>query len=625
MSRERVGSVGTGRKVVGAKHGHRSRAPQGSFAYIMLRPFAGMANASSNGRSAGPGLQRGESTVFILLRGNTGQRLRVASGLVLFVFTLLHFLNHAIGLLSLDAMLEVEAVRTTVWRSWPGSLLLGGALVVHVAFALDKIAARKTWRMEAWEALQIVLGLSIPFLLFPHIVNTRYAHAMLGVDDTYLYELARLWPDRGLMQGLLLLMVWVHGCIGMHYWLRLVPAYRRMLPILLIAAVVIPLAGLAGFVSAGRVVAAWAATPSGLAEIKAATSWPNEAGEARLAGLRAIANNGIWLVLLAVAAVWCFRLMQVVAAPKVVVEYVGGPTVTAPLGATLLEISRMHQVPHAAVCGGRSRCSTCRVRIDKGLERQPPPGIAEAVTLGSVGAPPNVRLACQLRPTSNLTISRLLRPSTTGPSAVDTSEADSDGIERVLALMFLDVRNFTQHMEQKLPYDVVYLLNEFFAATGKAITGNGGVIDKYLGDGLLAVFGRRNGPEAGCREALRAARAIDLALDHFNAKLASELGEPMRIGIGIHVGPLLLGRIGWGETVDMTVIGHTVNAASRLEALTKTKGCQLVISRNVAEFAGWTEARTSGESIQVRGVAEPIEIICIAQGRDLPPAILGAG
>ena len=191
--------------------------------------------------------------------------------------------------------------------------------------------------------------------------------------------------------------------------------------------------------------------------------------------------------------------------------------------------------------------------------------------------------------------------------------------------MFLDVRKFTQHMEQKLPYDVVYLLNEFFAATGKAITGNGGVIDKYLGDGLLAVFGRRNGPEAGCREALRAARAIDLALDHFNAKLASELGEPMRIGIGIHVGPLLLGRIGWGETVDMTVIGHTVNAASRLEALTKTKGCQLVISRNVAEFAGWTEARTSGESIQVRGVAEPIEIICIAQGRDLPPAILGAG
>ena len=186
------------------------------------------------------------------------------------------------------------------------------------------------------------------------------------------------------------------------------------------------------------------------------------------------------------------------------------------------------------------------------------------------------------------------------------------------------MRNFTQHMEQKLPYDVVYILNEFFAATGKAITTNGGMIDKFQGDGLLAVFGRRNGPEAGCREALQAARAIDLALDHFNAKMAEELGQPLRVGIGIHAGPLLLGRIGWGETVDMTVIGHTVNAASRLEALTKPKACQLIISRDVAEFAGWHEAAASGESIQVRGIAKPIEIICISRGRDLPPQLLGS-
>jgi adenylate cyclase len=99
----------------------------------------------------------------------------------------------------------------------------------------------------------------------------------------------------------------------------------------------------------------------------------------------------------------------------------------------------------------------------------------------------------------------------------------------------------------------------------------------------------------------------------------------MRVGIGIHAGPLLLGRIGWGDAIDMTVIGHTVNAASRLEALTKQKGCQLVISRDVADFAGWTEAARSGESIEVRGVAKPIEIIAIGRGRDLPPQILGPG
>lgn len=561
--------------------------------------------------------------MFILLRGSTGQRLRIATGLVLFTFALLHFLNHALGLVSVDAMLAAQAVRSAIWRSWPGTIVLGASLVVHVAMALDKIAARKTWRMEWWEGLQIVLGLLIPFLLFPHIVNTRVASGVFGVHDTYVYELARLWPDRALVQSTLLLMVWAHGCIGLHYWLRLTPLYRQLHTLLVVLAVVIPLAAMAGFAAGGREVATMMAAPGGLAEIKQATRWPSAPDDASLANLRFQVNIGIWLALLALAGVWSWRQLQVQGAPKVTVSYAGGPTVSAPHGATLLEISRMHRVPHAAICGGRSRCSTCRVRIDAGLERQPPPGFAEAVTLGSINAPNNVRLACQLRPRSALTVARLLRPSSTGPAAADTTEADSDGVERVLALMFLDVRNFTQHMEDKLPYDVVYLLNEFFAATGKAISSNGGSIDKFLGDGLLAVFGRRAGPAAGCREALRAARAIDLALDHFNAKLAQELGRPLEIGIGIHAGPLLLGRIGWGEAVDMTVIGHTVNAASRLEALTKMKACQIVISREVAEFAGWGHARSSGESIQVRGIAKPIEIIAIGRGRDLPPDILG--
>ena len=563
--------------------------------------------------------------MFILLRGNTGQRLRIGSGLILFVFVLMHLLNHAAGILGLEAMLEVQNVRTAIWRSWPGTLLLSAALLVHIAMALEKLVARKTWRMEWWEALQIGFGLAIPLFLFPHIVNTRYAHVAMGVQDTYLYELARIWPDHVLLQSLFLILVWTHGCVGLHYWLRLTAAYRRIAVPLLVIAVVIPLAALAGVAAAGRQVSAIGATASGLAEIKAITHWPDLDADTRLAQIRGFAQAGILLTLLALAGVWCFRFYQLQTAPKVTISYLGGPRVTAPLGLTLLEISRIHKVPHAAVCGGRSRCSTCRVRVDKGLERLPPPGFVESVTLGSIKAPPNVRLACQLRPTSNLTVTRLLRANTTGPAAAEVSDADSDGVERILALMFLDMRNFTRHMEQKLPYDVVYLLNEFFAATGEAITSNGGVIDKFLGDGLLAVFGRRHGPEAGCREALQAARAIDLALDHFNAKLASELSEPMKIGIGIHAGPLLLGRIGWGEAVDMTVIGHTVNAASRLEALTKEKGCQLVISRDVAEFAGWEQARSSGESIEVRGIAKPIEIISIAQGRDLPPEILGPG
>ncbi len=562
------------------------------------------------------------SAVAPVMQGSWAQRLRIASGLVLFVFALFHFINHALGLVSVDAMHGFQAWRTAVQRTWPGTFVLGGALVVHIALSLAKIATRTSWRMPWWEAAQIVLGLTIPFLLFPHIVNTRIAHVFFGVNDAYAYELARLWPDKALIQYTLLLMVWVHGVMGIHFWLRLWEPYRRVAPVLLVAAALIPLAALAGFVTSGREIAAVIADPNGLRQLKQVTSWPDAASEARLAQIRSWFVYGFGACILVAAALLVRRFATQQSQPKLAISYAGGPTITTNIGPTLLDISRAHNVPHAAICGGRGRCSTCRVRIDKGHELQPAPQYVEAAALNAIGAPPSVRLACQLRPQSSLTVTRLLRPGSTGPSAAGQLETDAEGMERILALMFLDVRNFTRMMQAKLPYDVVYILNEFFAATGKAITTHGGTIDKYLGDGLLAVFGQHGGPEVGCRQALQAARAIDLALDHVNARLQSELPHPIEIGMGIHAGPLLMGRIGWGESVDMTVIGHTVNAASRLEALTKEKHCQLVISRDVAQYAGWNVG-TTGEEIEVRGIATPIEIIPITRGRDLPPDILG--
>ena len=286
------------------------------------------------------------------------------------------------------------------------------------------------------------------------------------------------------------------------------------------------------------------------------------------------------------------------------IRYTGGPTVQVPSGPTLLEISRMHRVPHASVCGGRARCSTCRVRVEEGASLLQPPAPAEAITLGSIGAPRNVRLACQVRPEQSLTVTRLLRPGSTGPQAAAVDETDSAGVEKTLAVLFLDMRDFTELSNQRLPYDVVFILNEFFGATGASITTHGGWIDKFLGDGLLAIFGQRHGVEAGCRQALRAARAIDLALDHVNARLASELGQPLRVGMGIHCGPLLLGRIGYGEAVDLTVIGNAVNVASRLQELAKEKGFQIVLSCEVARAAGWFDCEPQAMSVTVRGVGD---------------------
>lgn len=560
----------------------------------------------------------------VLLRGDRVQKLRLASGLILFAFATTHFLNHALGLFDLETMYAVQQWRWAVTRSWPGTLILATALLVHVFLALAKIAGRSTLRMQTWELWQIGLGLSIPFILFPHIVNTRVARSLFGVNDTYLYELARLWPDSALLQSTLLLLVWVHGCIGLHFWLRIYKPYRKFQPVLAFLAVLVPIAALGGFLVGGRAVAQMIADPQAFARVKEISHWPSPDVADQLSAYRTMVRTQFAIMLAVVAALFAWPFIQRRYWPKFVITYVGGPAVRSVFGPTLLEISRMNGLSHASVCGGRARCSTCRVRIEEGLDTLPPPTFPEAVALASIGAPPNVRLACQIRPAKALTVTRILKAPTTGPEAADEDEFDAGGVEKPLVVLFLDMRDFTRLAQSKLPYDVVYILNAFFAAAGNAITLHDGWIDKFLGDGLLAVFGERQGLSVGCRQALRAARAVDLALDDINAKMEDELGRPFKVGIGIDVGTLLLGRIGYGSNVDLTVIGSTVNVASRLESIAKEKGVQIVISREVARQAGWVPDAELISTVNVRGVSEPLEVVAIGRGRDLPASILAA-
>jgi adenylate cyclase len=496
------------------------------------------------------------------------------------------------------------------------------ALITHISLALWKLANRSTLKLPFWELLQIGLGLIIPFMMFPHIVNTRVSRLGYGVEDNYLYELARLWPDSAIYQSTFLLIVWLHGCIGLHFWLRLYPPYRWAQPVLLFLAIAVPLAALGGFMVSGRSVALLIENPQMFARVKELTHWPSAADNATLASYRFGVRLVFAGILAAIAAYIGWRYYLLSTRPKMPITYTGGPTVKVAYGPTLLEISRMHNIPHAAVCGGRARCSTCRVRIDEGAGALTPPTYPEAVTLASIQAPQNVRLACQVRPATGLKVTRLLRPASTGPQAAAFQELDSAGVEKPLAVMFLDLRDFTQLSHSRLPYDVVFILNEFFAATGSAINTHGGWIDKFLGDGLLAIFGQLHGVESGCRQALRAARAIDLALDHVNAKLGVDIGRPLRVGMGIHAGSLLLGRIGYGEAVDLTVIGSAVNVASRLEAIAKEKGFQIVISAEAARYAGHMDDIGPALTVNVRGMEEPMQVIGVPRGRDLPATIL---
>ena len=553
---------------------------------------------------------------------DVAQLCRLISGVVLFVFATTHFLNHAAGLISLEFMLEAQQWRLSVTRSPPGTAILVLALFTHVTLGLYKLATRATLRLSRWELLQLGLGVAVPFLLLPHIVNTRIAHVFFGVEDSYLYELSRLWPAYALLQSLLLIIVWVHGCLGLHKWLSFKSWYHYVEPLLVVIAVALPVLALCGFMISGRAVADIAKSPEEFSRLKEMTHWPSEQAQDTLAayrlGVRLFFGSALALALL----VFLWRRLSARTAPRITVTYAGGPAIRTAAGPTLLEISRLHRVPHAAACGGRARCSTCRVRIERSEKRLGHPAFAEAFTLASIGAEPGVRLACQIRPRGSLTVTKLVREAILSPSQIAPGDLEAAGSEKTLAIMMVDLRGYTRMAQGRLPYDVVYVLNEFFAAVGNAIISHGGTIDKFLGDGLLAYFGREEGVQAGSRGALRAARAIDLALDHVNAKLEAELGTPLKVAIGLHTGQCILGRIGFGPSREMTVIGNAVNVASRLEALAKEHGVQIMASKDVIDNVDWTGSDAETIEVEVRGVVSKMAVIGIARGRDLPMRIL---
>src|SRR6185295_19547429 len=179
---------------------------------------------------------------------------------------------------------------------------------------------------------------------------------------------------------------------------------------------------------------------------------PDAAMVARLVTLRDRLQHAFLALLGLALLVPAVRIVRRAAGARVEVTYRGGPTVRVAAGPTLLEISRMKDVPHASVCGGRARCSTCRVGIESGLQYLPRPGAAEAMTLAGINAPPNVRLACQIRPVRAITVTRLVAPSIRVHRKAPPMP-DIESSERVLAVLFLDIRGFTSISEARLPFD----------------------------------------------------------------------------------------------------------------------------------------------------------------------------
>jgi adenylate cyclase len=265
-----------------------------------------------------------------------------------------------------------------------------------------------------------------------------------------------------------------------------------------------------------------------------------------------------------------------------------------PKGLSVLEASLRNHVPHASVCGGRARCSTCRIRVIGDCSSLPAPSQREAFVLNRVGtADPSIRLACQLRPETDLSFFQLFLPQTMSASA-SASQAHRIGQERYLVSMFVDMRGSTRLAENQLPFDTVFIVNRFLGAVSQAVIACGGQPNQFVGDGQLALFGLSSSPQTACRQALKAAAMISANVDELNEFLKHDLREPIRFGIGIHGGEVIIGDIGYREHMVFTALGDAVNVAARLQDMTKTLACEARCSRR--SLTAWMSSRPDGDA-----------------------------
>ncbi|WP_407170580.1 adenylate/guanylate cyclase domain-containing protein [Bradyrhizobium sp. ORS 111] len=546
-----------------------------------------------------------------MVRGVGLRQVRLVSGSIMFAYLVSHFLNHALGNISMEALAIGVHYHTEFWQFLPVAIVFYSACLVHTALGIWALYRRREFRWRAIEPLQLVLGLSIPMLIIVHIVGVRLGQTLFRQEKLYPQELYTFFvasPNRLWTMLAVLVIAWVHGCIGLYFWFRLRPFFKRAAPFLLAAAVLIPTLAMLGIYQGGRATIADANDPAWRQQELSARNL-GTAAESEL--LDTIANGLttgylglLGLVVLARGA----RTLLERRGGMIALSYGNGRTVRVPKGWSVLEASLRNNVPHASVCGGRARCSTCRIRIVGDYAKLPAPSPREAFVLHRVGSDdPSIRLACQLRPTADLTFFQLFLPHTMSANAHVTNPARI-GQERYLVSMFVDMRGSTQLAEKRLPFDTVFIVNRFLGAVSQAVLKAGGRPNQFIGDGMLALFGLATGRQEACRQALRAAALIATHVDDLNQFLSHDLREPIRFGIGIHGGEVIVGDIGYRDHMVFTALGDAVNVAARLQDMTKVLACEAVISDEVRATAGLAEDALPAQEVAIRGRNQPMVV-----------------
>jgi adenylate cyclase len=552
------------------------------------------------------------------------RQIRLACGLVLYSYLISHFLNHALGNISMEALAAGVYYHTLFWQFLPVAIVFYTSALTHCGLGIWALYQRRQFHWRAIEPLQLVLGLSIPALIISHIVGVRLGQSLFGHQKLYPQELYSFWvahPYRTWWMPSVLIIAWIHGSIGLYFWLRMKAFFKHAAPFLLGAAVLVPTLALLGFYQGGREIVAISASPQWQAE----NLTPRQVGTtAEQQTLDQIADYSligylalVGLALLARGA----RALNERRGGMISLSYGNGRNVRVPKGLSVLEASLRHNVPHASVCGGRARCSTCRIRVISDCSALPEPSKREAFVLNRVGATdPSIRLACQLRPTEDLSFFQLFMPHTMSANA-HASQPQRIGQERYLVSMFVDMRGSTKLAEHRLPFDTVFIVNRFLGAVSQAVIECGGQPNQFVGDGELALFGLRTSPQVACRQALKAAAMIAANIAELNQFLSHDLHEPIRFGLGIHGGEVIIGDIGYHDHIVFTALGDAVNVAARLQDMTKTLGCEAIFSEEVRITAGLAADTLPRQEVTIRGRSRPMIVRTVIDAKTLSALI----
>ncbi len=537
---------------------------------------------------------------------------RTISGCILFFYVFTHLLNHSLGLISLDTMEQGRAIFLRFWRHDILFYLLYGALSIHFLLGIYALSRRRSFQMSRKDWIRNLCAILIPFFLASHLSVTLWGSRFLGLNDSYTFMIISTYifdPAGYIILGLMLLVVWTHGSIGIIGLIEFREFYSNHRGLFHGVIFGLPLLAYGGYIRASIELSETSKnSPITILEIISNSNFTAEIGE-KIVSLSDLLQFLVYPILLCLfVAFYFFRNLLEKRFNSIQVQYTDGTSISVSKGSSLLEASHKAGRYHESVCGGRGRCTTCRVRVTSSLTELPKPNKIEQAVINRLEFDQSLRLACQLRPEANIEINPLIKLANKDRQNLRFSNQENlSGVEKETVIMFCDLRGFTSLSDSRMPFDVVFILNKYFKLVTDAVEENKGRIDKFIGDGVMAIFDKDETISRNCKNALQGSARITELLNELNDELSSEDIDPLRLGIGIHCGNAIIGKMGYGDASSDTAIGDTVNVASRLEQLTKDYSCQLIFSSEVAENAQVDKSKLNSVKTKIKGKEDYLE------------------